>query len=93
MSESMKVYIFDFFFQRLCFDGHHDVETLVEDTQSVEGLAFDWVSKNLYFVDGDQKTLEVIRTDISNFGRMRRTLLSSDTLDNPRGIALHPYKG
>lgn len=79
---------------RLCFDGHHDVETLVENNlRSVEGLAFDWVSKNLYFVDGDLKTLEVIRTDISNFGRMRRTLLSSDTLDNPRGIALHPYKG
>ena len=81
-------------FQRLCFDGSHDVETLVEtDLRSVEGLAFDWVSKNLYFVDGERKTLEVIRTDISNFGRMRRTLLNSASLDNPRGIAVHPYRG
>ena len=63
------------------------------DLRSVEGLAFDWVSKNLYFVDGERKTLEVIRTDISNFGRMRRTLLNSDTLDNPRGITLHPRLG
>ncbi|KAK8747660.1 hypothetical protein OTU49_016520, partial [Cherax quadricarinatus] len=79
---------------RLCFDGEHNVETLVDtNLRSVEGLAFDWISKNLYFVDGERKTLEVIRTDISYFGRMRRTLLNSSALDNPRGIALHPVRG
>lgn len=80
--------------KRLCFDGHHDVETLVDNNlHSVEGLALDWIAKNLYFVDGERKTLEVIRTDISNYGRMRRTLLDSKTLDNPRGIAVHPVHG
>ncbi|XP_045625309.2 sortilin-related receptor isoform X2 [Procambarus clarkii] len=79
---------------RLCFDGEHDVETLVDrNTQSVEGLAFDWISKNLYFVDGELKTVEVIRTDISHSGRMRRMLLNSSNLDNPRGIAVHPVRG
>ncbi|XP_042228900.1 sortilin-related receptor-like isoform X2 [Homarus americanus] len=79
---------------RLCFDGKHDVETLVDTkVHSVEGLAFDWISKNLYFVDGQLKTLQVIRTDISNYGRMRRTLLDSKELDNPRGIAVHPVRG
>ncbi|XP_071524036.1 sortilin-related receptor-like isoform X2 [Panulirus ornatus] len=85
--EEMKI-------RRLCFDGRHDVETLVDNNlRSVEGLAFDWISKNLYFVDGERKSLEVIRTDISYFGRMRRTLLNSSALDNPRGIALHPVRG
>lgn len=81
-------------FQRLCFDGHSDVEVLVDtDLQSVEGLAFDWISNNLYFVDGELKSVEVIRTDIHNYGRMRRSLLTDNDLDNPRGIAVHPLRG
>ncbi|KAK7076324.1 Sortilin-related receptor [Halocaridina rubra] len=80
--------------KRLIFDGHHVVETLVDtNLQSVEGLALDWISKNLYFVDGERKTLEVIRTDIAHYGRMRRTLLDSKVLDNPRGLAVHPVQG
>ena len=59
----------------------------------MEGLALDWVANNLYFVDGERKTLEVVRTDISHAGRMRRTLLNSTVLDNPRGIAVHPALG
>ncbi|XP_042893587.1 sortilin-related receptor-like isoform X2 [Penaeus japonicus] len=80
--------------KRLCFDGHSDVEVLVDtDLQSVEGLAFDWISNNLYFVDGELKSVEVIRTDIHNYGRMRRSLLTDNDLDNPRGIAVHPLRG
>ncbi|XP_069974716.1 sortilin-related receptor isoform X2 [Penaeus vannamei] len=80
--------------KRLCFDGHSDVEVLVDkDLQSVEGLALDWISNNLYFVDGELKSVEVIRTDIHNYGRMRRSLLTDKDLDNPRGIAVHPLRG
>ncbi|XP_037803738.1 sortilin-related receptor-like isoform X3 [Penaeus monodon] len=80
--------------KRLCFDGHSDVEVLVDtDLQSVEGLSFDWISNNLYFVDGELKSVEVIRTNIHNYGRMRRSLLTDKDLDNPRGIAVHPIRG
>ncbi|XP_076042677.1 sortilin-related receptor-like [Oratosquilla oratoria] len=78
---------------RMCFDGRHTVETLVEDIKDVEGLVLDWVSHNLYFVSADKRTLEVIRTDTPTNGRMRRVLLNNNTLINPRGVAVHPVKG
>lgn len=60
---------------------------------SVEGLAFDWISKMLYFVDGVLAKIEVIRTDIHHSGRMRKTLLDKAILRKPRGIALDPVAG
>ncbi len=69
-------------------------EVLVsQDLKSVEGLAFDWLAQNLYFCDGANKRIEVIRTDVTTFGRMRKVILGSPTLDKPRGIAVHPEKG
>lgn len=56
-------------------------------------MAFDWVSKLLYFVDGMRAKIEVVRTDLSSEGRMRRTILNSDQLTKPRGIAVHPKEG
>jgi len=61
--------------------------------QSVEGMAFDWISHLLYFVDGSRSIIEVIRTDIDHFGRMRRTVLDDAHLKKPRGIAVHPVAG
>uniref|UniRef100_A0A646QCG5 Sortilin-related receptor n=1 Tax=Hemiscolopendra marginata TaxID=943146 RepID=A0A646QCG5_9MYRI len=79
---------------RLCLDGKSMPETLVEtNLKSIEGLALDWISSNLYFVDGELSKIEVIRTDIEHMGRMRRTILNSPTIDKPRGIALHPHQG
>lgn len=56
-------------------------------------MALDWVSNNLYFVDGMRAVIEVIRTDIRNHGRMRRTILDSKTVKKPRGVAVHPMEG
>ncbi|GAB6018639.1 hypothetical protein CHUAL_000319 [Chamberlinius hualienensis] len=79
---------------RLYLDGKSEVEVLVEvDLKSVEGLALDWVSHNLYFVDGEMAKVEVIRTDIHYMGRMRRVILNSTKLDKPRGVAVHPKAG
>ncbi|CAL4091361.1 unnamed protein product, partial [Meganyctiphanes norvegica] len=80
--------------KRMCFDGDHAVEILIEkDIKSIEGLALDWLSQNLYFVDGERKKLEVIRTDVHDHGRMRKTILDQNNLDKPRGIAVHPARG
>ncbi|XP_076310963.1 sortilin-related receptor-like isoform X2 [Tachypleus tridentatus] len=79
---------------RMCFDGQKSAEILVEsDLMIIEGLAFDWISKNLYFVDGGLARVEVIRTDINYAGRMRRELINKTVVDKPRGIALHPARG
>jgi hypothetical protein len=75
-------------------DGKREPEILVEkELSSIEGMALDWMSNVLYFVDGMRAKIEIIRTDINHEGRMRRTILGPDTLKKPRGIAVHPKKG
>ncbi|XP_023246072.1 sortilin-related receptor isoform X2 [Copidosoma floridanum] len=75
-------------------DGKSQPEILVEtDLSSIEGMALDWVSNVLYFVDGVRMRIQIIRTDISSMGRMRRTILGSNNVQKPRGIAVHPMMG
>lgn len=56
-------------------------------------MALDWMSNHLYFVDGMRATIQLISTDAQHEGRMRKTILNSDHLKKPRGIALHPRQG
>ncbi|XP_046665505.1 sortilin-related receptor-like isoform X3 [Homalodisca vitripennis] len=75
-------------------DNTNTSEILVEnDLSSVEGMALDWMSNMLYFVDGIKCRIEVIRTDIDHEGRMRYTVLGPSVLRKPRGIAVHPAAG
>ncbi|XP_066145381.1 sortilin-related receptor-like [Euwallacea fornicatus] len=79
---------------RQCFSNGSKLETLVSnDLASIEGMAYDWISKTLYFVDGSRAKIELIRTDINHSGRMRKTILDNKTLKKPRGIAVHPQAG
>uniref|UniRef100_A0A1B6DW73 Sortilin-related receptor n=1 Tax=Clastoptera arizonana TaxID=38151 RepID=A0A1B6DW73_9HEMI len=74
--------------------GDRGPEILVErDLSSIEGMAYDWISNMLYFVDGLRKKIEVIRTDINYAGRLRKTVIGPNILKKPRGIAIHPMKG
>jgi hypothetical protein len=42
-----------------------EVEVLVEaGLSSVEGMAFDQISKILYFVDGSRRTVELVKANI-----------------------------
>ncbi|XP_058118715.1 prolow-density lipoprotein receptor-related protein 1 [Anopheles ziemanni] len=52
-----------------------------------EGLAVDWVGRNLYWCDKGLDTIEVSRLD----GRFRRVLIDQE-LQKPRAIALDPYR-
>lgn len=80
---------------RQCFkDGKSYPEILVDtELSSIEGMAFDWISNVLYFVDGVRMRIQIIRTDISHAGRMRRTILGPNNVQKPRGIAVHPMMG
>uniref|UniRef100_A0A1Y1LMI9 Sortilin-related receptor n=1 Tax=Photinus pyralis TaxID=7054 RepID=A0A1Y1LMI9_PHOPY len=79
---------------RQCFGNGSTPEILVShDLASIEGMAFDWISQHLYFVDGMRAKIELIRTDINHSGRMRKTILDSRNLRKPRGIAVHPRAG
>ncbi|XP_065222382.1 sortilin-related receptor-like [Planococcus citri] len=77
-----------------CLKSGQPPQTLVDtQLQSVEGMAFDWVSKHLYFVDGVMAKIEVIRTDISSASRFRKTIVNNTIAKKPRGIAVHPIRG
>ena len=64
---------------------------------SVEGMAFDHISKILYFVDGTQKKIELLKVDKKHGAtHLRKTILHQAELgesSKPRGIAVHPSQG
>lgn len=55
---------------------------------SPEGIAIDYVSRNIFFTDSKLDTLEVSRLD----GSFRKTLFNTDMV-NPRAIVLDPSQG
>ena len=57
----------------------------------MEGLAYDWIGKNIYWTDNIRNTLEVMRYD----GQHRKVLISGSDqiIDRPRGIAVDPARG
>ena len=79
---------------RQCLKGGKPNEILVSSNlSSVEGMAYDWISHNLYFVDGMRAVIELIRTDIPHLRHIRKIILSPPILKKPRGIAVHPVAG
>lgn len=62
---------------------------LILDIQSVEGLAIDWLSRNVYWTDSKKDTIEVASLDNNKL----RKVLVKEGLVNPRGIAVHPSRG
>ena len=56
--------------------------------QSPDGIAVDWVGRNLYWCDKGKDTIEVSTLD----GRYRKVLIK-EGLEEPRAIVLNPYDG
>ncbi|XP_022692321.1 low-density lipoprotein receptor-related protein 2-like isoform X2 [Varroa jacobsoni] len=69
-------------------DGTSKENVLAAQHEGVEGIALDWVTKNLYFVDSRKGTLAVINTRDTQ----QRKVLMRD-LRRPRAIVVHPNKG
>lgn len=65
------------------------METVVsQGLKTTDGLAVDWVSRNMYWTDTGRNTIEVARLD----GSCRKVLVNN-SLDEPRAIAVFPSKG
>ncbi|KAK2575184.1 hypothetical protein KPH14_003221 [Odynerus spinipes] len=63
-------------------------EIFIDKVSSPEGLSVDWVSRNIFWTDSGKATVEV-----ASLQTKKRKVLVSDGLVNPRGIAVHPYRG
>lgn len=64
------------------------VQVIQSAVQSPDGIALDWVGRNLYWCDKGRDTLEVSKLD----GSYRKVLISKG-LVAPRAIVLDPYRG
>lgn len=62
--------------------------TLIDSLHSPEGLAVDWVHKNIYWTDSGNKSISVATAD----GRKRKALIATE-LSEPRAIAVDPHQG
>jgi low density lipoprotein receptor-related protein 5/6 len=66
-----------------------DVQLIVsEDISQPDGVAVDWIGRNIFWIDTGNDRIEVSRLD----GSSRKILISRD-LDEPRDIALDPING
>ena len=66
-----------------------DVQVVVRsELKQPDGIAVDWVARNLYWTDTGTNRIEVSRLN----GSARRVLID-ENLDEPRAIALDPTKG
>lgn len=69
-------------------NGTHPEIVLAAQNQGVEGLALDWASKLLYYIDSKSGELSVLSTRNLT---TRKVLLKN--LKRPRAIVVHPNKG
>lgn len=70
-------------------DAIHNIEVVVHSgLLTAEGLAVDWIGRNLYWVDSNLDQIEVANIN----GSFRRTLIAGD-MDSPRALAVDPREG
>ena len=66
-----------------------DIQILHSNTlQSPDGIAVDWIGRNLYWCDRGKSTIEVSKLN----GKFRRVLIKSN-LEEPHAIVLNPLEG
>ena len=63
------------------------VEVISSGLDVVEGLVYDWIGENLYWLDSHLMRIEVAKANGEN-----RMVLISEKVSKPRGIALDPTK-
>ncbi|XP_025032901.1 low-density lipoprotein receptor-related protein 8 [Python bivittatus] len=90
-----RIYWCDLFYRKIysayidkASDATEQMVLIDSQLHSPEGLAMDWVHKNIYWTDSGNKTISVATAD----GSKKRTLFSTN-LSEPRAIAVDPIRG
>ncbi|XP_031575519.1 low-density lipoprotein receptor-like isoform X2 [Actinia tenebrosa] len=71
---------------RANFDGTA-IEDIVSNVSVPDAIAVDWIGRKMYWTDGTLNFIEVAELDGSN-----RMVLYSEGLDDPRAIAVDPFR-
>ncbi|XP_037071386.1 low-density lipoprotein receptor-related protein 6-like [Pollicipes pollicipes] len=74
--------------QRVWLDGSGEQRVVLSELHSPDGLAIDWIARNVHWTDTGPNRIEVARLDGSS-----RKVLISEELDEPRAIAVDPAAG
>lgn len=74
--------------RRANLDGSGMETVISQGLKTTDGLAVDWVARNMYWTDTGRNTIEVARLE----GTGRKVLINN-SLDEPRAIAVFPSKG
>lgn len=69
-------------------DGTSTTDVINSEIKQPDGLAVDWIARNLHWTDAGSDRIEVCRLN----GNYRRVLIN-DNLEEPRGIAVAPTLG
>lgn len=72
--------------KRMCPSDNKTVEIHQNHLKNPDGLAVDWIAKNLYWCDKGLDTIEVSKLD----GKYRKVIIQKD-LQEPRAIAVDPF--
>ena len=70
------------------YDGSNSETIVSTSLGTTEGLAVDWIGRNLYWTDTGRNKIEVSRLD----GSSRKVIIDTN-LDEPRAIVVYPRKG
>lgn len=69
-------------------EGSDRTVVIKDEITTSDGLAVDWIYNHIYWTDSGKNTIE-----LANFeGSMRRVLIT-DSLEEPRAIAVNPLEG
>ncbi|GFO35071.1 low-density lipoprotein receptor-related protein 4 [Plakobranchus ocellatus] len=63
-------------------------DIILKELSTTDGLAIDWIARNLYWTDAGRDVIEVSRLD----GSSRKKIIKRDLFE-PRAITLYPKKG
>ncbi|XP_072367394.1 low-density lipoprotein receptor-related protein 8 isoform X4 [Scyliorhinus torazame] len=93
--EANRIYWIDLYYKEIysaplekASDPSQHVHLIKSDLQTPEGIAIDWVHKNIYWTDSGTRSISMATAD----GSKRKTLINTE-LDKPRAISLDAVRG